>query len=98
MKKGGILIKVDPGAKHLFELKTLLYDNPYLNEEKPLNDLELIDKEELTYQIELKQEDLINLFKMTPYYYKSAVYGMEKLKHCNKIILTISFIIYTYRL
>lgn len=75
LKKGGILIRVVPLERHLFSLKAAIYDNPYLNE-KPIPEaegFEVIDYIKIKNNITLEsKDDIQNLFKMTPYYYKTS--------------------------
>ena len=34
LKSGGVMLYVVPAARHLMEMKEVLYDEPYENEEK----------------------------------------------------------------
>jgi 23S rRNA (guanine745-N1)-methyltransferase len=42
------------------------------------------------------QEDIFNLFTMTPYYYKTSSEAVEKLKKVNRLELTCGFSIRTF--
>ncbi|MGL5978059.1 MAG: putative RNA methyltransferase, partial [Erysipelotrichaceae bacterium] len=82
----GYLIVVGPGVQHLQELKHVLYEEVRLNEITHIeSDLfTLIDEFRLEYPIELtSQEEINNLFMMTPYYYKTSVEDGNKLKQCG---------------
>ena len=95
----GIYIRVLPGKDHLFGLKSVLYENPYLNERKEENIAGLTLKEELEISQEITLEnskDIINLFKMTPYYYKTSKSAMSKLESMDNLNTTISFVIRIY--
>lgn len=75
LKDGGILARVIPLENHLFELKEKIYDKPYKNpaENTELEGFKLADKSEIKYRINLNNnEDVENLFRMTPYYYKTS--------------------------
>ena len=89
LKPGGILIKVSPGINHLYELKERLYDNPYLNTE---DNVEYSGFDSQSYTIKSKaiinNEDIDNLIKMTPYYYKTS---SEAIKNINTEFLSITF-------
>ncbi len=88
LKRGGFFIKVFPLENHLMGLKAAIYDEPYKNEvEVNLADgftvselIEVKSKIELT-----SNEDIINLFKMTPYYYKTSKKDQEKLHKISNL-------------
>lgn len=97
IKANGIFILVTPGIYHLYELKELLYEKPYLNDLKSneLNNFKTIDNYNLKYTINITKEDLLLLLAMTPYYYKT---NHESFSHLvNQMSLTIDFIITVYQ-
>ena len=96
LKNDGILVLVTPAKKHLIELKESLYDNPYLNDEKEpsFSKLELISKEELTYQKNITKEDILNLIKMTPYFYKTDQSSFNKITTDKTITISFNISIY----
>ena len=70
----GSLYTVVPGARHLFGLKEVLYDTPYLNDEKlpQTTELELVGTQRVSANITLQtQADIEAVFQMTPYYYRT---------------------------
>ncbi len=70
----GSLYTVVPGARHLFGLKEVLYDTPYLNDEKlpKTTELELVGTQRVSANITLQtQADIEAVFQMTPYYYRT---------------------------
>lgn len=88
LKKGGILIKVMPLESHLFGLKKAVYDEPYLNgaAEYSPEGFEMVCRSEKRKMICLESnEDIQNLFMMTPYYYKTGKSDQEKLLSLNKL-------------
>ncbi len=99
IKPGGYLISVCPGAKHLWEMKTVLYNSPYKNEEicPDIEGLRLertfnsIHKAKLTCK-----EDINALFKMTPYYYHTSPKDKEKLLSLNSLEITTDFYVRIY--
>ncbi|MDF9823926.1 23S rRNA (guanine745-N1)-methyltransferase [Breznakia sp. PF5-3] len=97
LKKEGILIKVDPGSDHLWELKDLLYEKAYKNEEKQLNEFTVLDTKEIKYTLSLTNKELLNLYEMTPYSFKTAKSAKENLIMVNNFDVTIHFILYTYQ-
>ena len=82
LKPGGVYLYVVPAAYHLWELKEVLYDRPYLNEEKetPYEGFAYEEILPVSYRIRLtEQADVRALFQMTPYYWKTGREGAERL-------------------
>ena len=82
VKPGGVGLTAIPGERHLFGLKSLLYDQPRLNEVKPyeIPGMELLEKREVRGVLRLTSQELLNaLFTMTPYYYKTSPEDSDKL-------------------
>ncbi len=98
LKQEGILIKVDPNAFHLMELKQCLYEQVYENEvfDIETTQLQLIKHEEVTFTMHLKQPDIIQLLKMTPYYYRSKQEAIQRVCALETLECKASFIIYVY--
>lgn len=99
LKQGGKLIRVVPLEHHLFELKALIYDTPYPN---PPMEMEeegfcIVEQRELWYEIELNSgADIMSLFQMTPYYYKTGAADQKKAAQAEYLRTTIQFGIYIY--
>ena len=97
----GSLYTVVPGARHLFGLKEVLYDTPYLNDEKlpKTTELELVGTQRVSANITLKtQADIEAVFQMTPYYYRTRPADKERLANLDTLQTDIDFIIAEYRL
>lgn len=100
LKPGGVFLSVIPGARHLFGLKTLLYETPYENAVKPfsLPGFSFVSKREVKKTITIQNKtDLWNLFAMTPYAYRTKREAQEKLLSCPLLTTEISFWILAYR-
>lgn len=100
LKKGKYLIIVSPAPKHLFGLKQVLYDTPYEN--KPniygLKKFTLEKQYTVNFNIELGcNDDIMNLFTMTPYYYKTSESSVKKLKQLQRLDTPCEFFIDVYR-
>ena len=96
----GCLVTVVPGARHLFGLKEVLYDTPYLNDEKlpQTTELELVGTEKITADITLQsQQDIEAVFRMTPYYFRTRPRDRERLAALDSLDTPIEFVIATYR-
>lgn len=82
VKPGGVIITAIPGERHLFGLKSLIYDQPRLNEVKPYDipGMELLEKHVVQEDITLTSQELLNaLFTMTPYFYKTSPSDSDRL-------------------
>lgn len=83
LKSGGYFLYVVPAEKHLFKMKSILYENPYENiYSKPeYIGFEYIEIKKVSFKIYLKNnEDILSLFNMTPYFWRTPKEGVEKLK------------------
>jgi len=100
LKPDGRLICVVPLEKHLWELKQLIYDTPYENPApaEELSGFDLLMRKDLRYEIELNSnEEIINLFKMTPYYYKTGADDQKKAESAQYLKTTVEFGSFVYR-
>ena len=100
LKPGGYFLYVVPGAEHLWELKQILYDRPYPNEEKetPYDGFAYEAVIPVESVITLRsQADLHALFQMTPYYWKTPKVGAERLSALETLTTKISFRIHIFR-
>lgn len=98
LKPGGTLLHVLPGELHLWGLKQALYKAPYRNRETPPQTvLTLVKTERLRYDVCLEcTEDILNLYGMTPYCYKTAQSGLQQLSALPKLETTLDFVVMTY--
>lgn len=99
VKDNGIFITAIPLEEHLFELKQAVYDNPYKNkvDDFEIEGWELISKKIINEKITLQSnEDIMNLFMMTPYYYKTSANDQKKLEKLNVLETQIQFAVLTY--
>ncbi|MGN0527085.1 MAG: putative RNA methyltransferase [Acutalibacteraceae bacterium] len=101
LKSNGKLIKVVPLEEHLWELKCALYNEPYKNKPEQKDEVLFTPEyeKELKYKIDIENgNDIENLFKMTPYYYKTSREDAEKLLSLNKLTTTVHFNIEVYKI
>ena len=99
LKDDGILLSVVPAENHLWGLKKLIYDTPYKNNEdiKDYESFTLLSsdvvKSEATFR---SREDMMNLFAMTPYFYKTGEKDKQKLMNAETLTTEFEFIIRTF--
>ena len=99
LKKGGLFAMVIPGARHLFGLKQAVYDQPYLNEvqEYPIEGLTFLRSVPVEDTITLHDGEIMDLFMMTPYYYKTSAEGQQRAADLTELTTETSFEILLYR-
>ena len=100
LKPGGAFLYVVPAADHLWELKQVLYENPYPNEEKetPYEGFTYEEIVPVEASITLdNQTDIHNLFQMTPYYWKTPKSGSDRLAALDSLTTRIAFRIHVFK-
>lgn len=100
LRPGGTLIIAVPGARHLFGLKRILYDEPYENECKDtVYDGFVFQKRvPVRGKIEIRDKKVMqDLFAMTPYYWKTPPEGGERLRKTELLRTEIGFDFLVYR-
>jgi 23S rRNA (guanine745-N1)-methyltransferase len=78
----------------------VLYEKPYLNKpnEYGLKSFVQIGNERIEYTAKLESnEDIMNLFMMTPYYYKTPEEGKKRLAECDTLTTECGFDILIFR-
>lgn len=99
LKNGGYLIYAVPGVRHLMGLKEAVYDEPYENTEKDTQycGFEFVGRYPVSGKITVSGEAAVDLFKMTPYYYKTELSAIDKIRLKDKIDTEIQFDFLVYR-
>lgn len=99
LKPGGILVTAVAGENHLWQMKEILYENPYKNDEKPPRTaLPFTEKRHADGRIVLdNNEDIFSMFKMTPYFYHTPSEGIARLQQVPQLETDISFALYIYQ-
>jgi 23S rRNA (guanine745-N1)-methyltransferase len=94
LKPGGFLILAVPGERHLYGLKEILYDAPYENEYKETDyrGFKFIKRAAVRDEIRIdSNKTIMDLFAMTPYYWKTTIEGSDRLKQTNTLSTQIEF-------
>jgi len=100
LRPGGVLLKAVPREKHLLGLKEAVYDKPYLN---PAPDyapagFAFLERRDICGVITVSpQQQIENLFMMTPYYYKTGAADQAKLKALSALQTEIAFGVLVFR-
>ena len=100
LKPGGIFLYVVPAADHLWELKEVLYDRPYRNEETetPYEGFSYREIRPVEAMLHLNsQQEIHDLFQMTPYYWKTPKEGGERLSRLEQLEVRASFRIHVFQ-
>ena len=100
LKPKGFYFYVVPGAKHLWEMKEVLYETPYPNEEKltPYAGLTYREVVEVDGRLHLPDGQTISdLFQMTPYFWKTPRQGRERLAALETLDTQFSFRIHVFQ-
>lgn len=94
LKPGGILLRVVPNERHLWQLKEAVYALPYENPpaERELTGFTLISSTSVSYAIDMDNTaDILSLFQMTPYYYKTSREDQNKLHALSSLRTELDF-------
>ncbi len=100
LKKDGILLLAVPLARHLWELKELLYTEPYENKlaDTALFGFEFLGRTDVVFQMHLSDAEAVDsLFKMTPYYYRTPTSAKERIAALDHLDVSAEFAILAYR-
>lgn len=99
LRPGGLFLYVVPGPRHLWEMKEILYEHPYPNEERetPYEGFAYREIVPVDETIFLEgREDIQNLFRMTPYFWKTPKEGSERLAALERLEVRISFRVHIF--
>lgn len=100
LRPGGVYLYVVPAARHLWELKQVLYETPYLNPEKdtPYEGFRYLDVVPVETVLHLEDRGTIqDLFSMTPYRWKTPRAGVERLEELDRLDVTAAFRIHVFQ-
>lgn len=100
LKNNGILIVVQAGTKHLLGLKQVLYDNVHENDTRAdlPKSLTPICERELCYELSVSgNENIKNLFEMTPYYWRTSQDDAKRLDGVEELKTEIDILFSVYK-
>lgn len=97
---GGYFVYVVPSQRHLWQMKQVLYENPYENPAKQEDYPGFAWQKAvpLRYTVTLDSNaDIMSLFSMTPYAWKTPKTGVERLAQLPQLETEIGFDIHIYK-
>lgn len=96
---GGVFLYVVPAPEHLMEMKDVLYDAPYENPDQAVeyDGFRYLDVVPVSRAVMLERDDLMDLFRMTPYVWKTPREGVERLRALERLQVTAAFRIHVFR-
>ena len=99
LRPGGTFLYVVPGADHLWELKRVLYEKPYRNREEdiPYRGFDCETVAPVKYTMAVAGEALADLFRMTPYYWRTPRAGAARLAALDGLEITADFRVHVFR-
>ncbi|MBR2986712.1 MAG: methyltransferase domain-containing protein [Clostridia bacterium] len=100
LKTGGYVIDVIPAEKHLWELKSAIYDTPYENTIRPIGieGFRHVTTEKVETRFTLHTHDEIrDLVLMTPYFYRTGKTGHERLSALTELSVSAEFYLLVYQ-
>ena len=100
LKHDGVLLVAHAGEEHLMGLKSAIYENTHLNTQRAdlPTQMQKIDEIRVRYDITLNSnKEIMDLFSMTPYYWKTSVEDGKKLSRIDKLETEVDIIISAYK-
>jgi 23S rRNA (guanine745-N1)-methyltransferase len=100
LEPNGYLLTVTPAEQHLYELKSLIYQqvNKHDVSKKPIEKLTLIHEQQLNYPMNFTESnDILNLLAMTPFAFKATPELIEHLSKLSEFTCQADFILRLYQ-
>lgn len=98
-KEQGIIVTVTPAARHLYQLRELIYSDVRLHDEtaEEIDGFELEMEEKLSYPMHLSGSDAYDLLQMTPFAWKASPELLRSLVDKEDFICEADFMLRVYR-
>ncbi len=95
----GIVITVTPAARHLYQLRELVYQDVRLHDESPENiaSFTLLEEQKLHYEMTMTGNEADDLLQMTPFAWKASEEVKAQLKNAPQFDCEADFILRVYR-
>lgn len=104
LKPQGQVYIITPGDDHLKELKDMLYDEVGASKgdniiQKSKDYVVLQDSHSITYSLKLNStNDILNLFKMTPFYWQMPSQKQTQISQLNELTVTVDMKLWCFKL
>lgn len=95
LKPDGVFIRVVPGSRHLFQLRSKIYTNVHLHEKLPVESgFELMSEISVQYLLQLdSSQKIAHLLAMTPFNWSGREHDRETLLHESTLDVEADFLI-----
>ncbi len=99
VKQGGIVVTVTPAARHLYQLKALIYKDVRLHDmtAETIDGFELVSDNQLQYTMSLGGDEATALMQMTPFAWKTSDKVWQQLAASDVFSCEADFSIRVYR-
>lgn len=100
LEERGYLLTVTPADNHLFELKSMIYQQAkkHDSEKTIIKNLRLVEEKRLNYTMTfINNNDLLNLLAMTPFAFKANAEILDQLKQKTEFSCQADFILRLYQ-
>jgi 23S rRNA (guanine745-N1)-methyltransferase len=96
VKPGGAFVFAVPGPRHLYGLKEVLYERPYENtvQDVAYPGFALEQRIPVHSMLTVTGSTILDLFAMTPYYWKTPRSGTERLASLDTLTTETAFLIF----
>lgn len=104
LKPQGRIYIITPGDDHLKELKDMLYEAVSASKgdnilQKSTDYVDLEDSYSIKYSLKLAStNDILNLFKMTPFYWQMSSQKQAQISELNELIVTVDMKLWCFKL
>ena len=99
LASGGVLITVTPAARHLYQFKSLIYQDVQLHDEREeqLEGFERLSESTLHYPLTLSAKSATQLLQMTPFAWRASESVWQTLTECDSFTCEADFRITVWR-
>jgi len=100
LRDDGVLVVVASGVRHLWEMRSIIYDEPRENTKgiKCPEGFALCEETRVEEKVKLPDnETVMNLFTMTPFYHRCPKDGRERLEKTESLEITVEAVIHVYK-
>ncbi len=95
LRGDGRILVITPGPNHLFSLRQKIYETPQKHEmpDDALPGFQRIQSDRVQYTREMQNEEIVNLFVMTPYSWNASQSTREKIMALAQLKLDVDFVL-----